>query len=141
MWPRPSAADRFLREVQIVAKLSHPHILQLHDSGEAEGFLFFVMPYVEGETLRQRPRPHRDVAGGDRRAACGRGSRPALAYAHQHGIVHRDIKPENILLHGGQAVVSDFGIAPARDRRGGRTSHGPDGAHFCGKSRSARRCT
>jgi len=110
-------ADRFLREVQIVAKLSHPHILQLHDSGKAGGFLFFVMPYVEGETLRQRLDQtgtlpvHTAVQLAAEVAA-------ALAYAHEHGVVHRDIKPENILLHAGQAVVSDFGIARAIDAAG-----------------------
>jgi eukaryotic-like serine/threonine-protein kinase len=110
-------ADRFLREVQIVAKLSHPHILQLHDSGEAEGFLFFVMPYVEGETLRQRL----DKDGSlpvDTAIRLAAEVASALAYAHEHGIVHRDIKPENILLDAGQAIVSDFGIARAIDAAG-----------------------
>jgi eukaryotic-like serine/threonine-protein kinase len=110
-------ADRFLREVQIVAKLSHPHILQLHDSGEAAGFLFFVMPYVEGETLRQRL----DKDGSlpvDTATRLAAEVASALAYAHEHGIVHRDIKPENILLDAGQAIVSDFGIARAIDAAG-----------------------
>jgi len=111
-------ADRFLREVQIVAKLSHPHILQLHDSGEAAGFLFFVMPYVEGETLRQRL-DHTATLPVDTAVRLATEVASALAYAHEHGIVHRDIKPENILLHGGQAVVSDFGIARAIDAAGG----------------------
>src|SRR6266545_1453504 len=111
-------ADRFLREVQIVAKLSHPHILQLHDSGEAEGFLFFVMPYVEGETLRQRL-DHTATLPVETAVQFAVEVASALAYAHEHGIVHRDIKPENILLHAGQAVVSDFGIARAIDAAGG----------------------
>ena len=111
-------ADRFLREVQIVAKLSHPHILQLHDSGEAEGLLFFVMPYVEGETLRQRLERDGRLPV-DTAVQLAAEVAAALAYAHQHGIVHRDIKPENILLHAGQAVVSDFGIARAIDSAGG----------------------
>ena len=105
-------AERFLREIQIVAGLTHPHILPLHDSGEADGLVYFVMPYVRGETLRQRllrtgplavdeaVRIARDIAGG-------------LAYAHEHGIIHRDIKPENILLEGHEAMVADFGIARA----------------------------
>jgi serine/threonine-protein kinase len=111
-------ADRFLREVQIVAKLSHPHILQLHDSGEAEGFLFFVMPYVEGETLRQRL-DHNASLPVDSAVQLAAQVADALVYAHEHGIVHRDIKPENILLHAGQAIVSDFGIARAIDAAGG----------------------
>ena len=111
-------ADRFLREVRIVAKLSHPHILQLHDSGEAEGFLFFVMPYVEGETLRQRL-DHNATLPVESAVQLATQVADALAYAHEHGIVHRDIKPENILLHAGQAIVSDFGIARAIDAAGG----------------------
>ena len=110
-------ADRFLREVQIVAKLSHPHILQLHDSGEAAGFLFFVMPYVEGETLRQRLDKDASLPV-DTAVRLAAEVASALAYAHEHGIVHRDIKPENILLSAGQAVVSDFGIARAIDAAG-----------------------
>jgi TolB-like protein/tRNA A-37 threonylcarbamoyl transferase component Bud32 len=110
--------ERFLREIQIVAKLSHPHILQLHDSGEAEGFLYFVMPFVDGESLRQRlERQGRlPVATAVQLAIEIAG---ALDYAHHQGIVHRDIKPENILLHTGQAVVSDFGIARAIDAAAG----------------------
>jgi serine/threonine-protein kinase len=107
-------SERFLREIQIVARLNHPHILQLHDSGEAAGFLYFVMPFVEGESLRQRldregPLPvETAVRLADEIAG-------ALEYAHQHGVVHRDIKPENILLQTDHAVVSDFGIARAVD--------------------------
>jgi serine/threonine-protein kinase len=110
--------ERFLREIQIAAKLSHPHILPLYDSGEADGLLFFVMPYVEGESLRQRlEREGRlPVATAVQLAA---EVAAALDYAHQQGIVHRDIKPENILLHTGQAVVSDFGIARAIDAAAG----------------------
>jgi eukaryotic-like serine/threonine-protein kinase len=115
--------ERFLREIQIAARLSHPHVLPLHDSGEADGLLFFVMPYVEGETLRQRldregPFPV-DVAVAIAAEVAG-----ALDYAHHQGVVHRDIKPENILLHAGQAVVSDFGIARAVDAAAGKTPGG-----------------
>ena len=104
--------ERFLREIEVAARLTHPHILPLHDSGEAAGFLYYVMPYIESESLRDRleregPLPldealriTREVAG-------------ALSYAHRHDVVHRDIKPENILLSGGEAVVADFGIARA----------------------------
>ncbi|HEX9167070.1 MAG TPA: protein kinase [Gemmatimonadales bacterium] len=105
-------ADRFLREIGIAARLSHPHILPLHDSGEADGFLYYVMPYVEGTSLRQKlaregelPVPEavrilHDLAD-------------AMAHAHAQGIVHRDIKPENVMLTGRHAVVTDFGVAKA----------------------------
>ncbi|HEY6110214.1 MAG TPA: protein kinase, partial [Gemmatimonadales bacterium] len=113
--------ERFLREIQIAAKLSHPHILQLYDSGEAAGRLFYVMPYVEGESLRQRlDREGRLPVGEAVRLAAEVAA--ALDYAHQHGIVHRDIKPENILLHTGQAIVADFGIARAIDAAAGEAS-------------------
>ena len=113
-------AERFLKEIRTTANLQHPHILALHDSGEADGLVFYVMPYVEGESLRDRlTREHqlpvedalriaREVAG-------------ALDYAHRHGVVHRDIKPENILLHDGSAIVADFGIALAASRSEGST--------------------
>ncbi|HSU97147.1 MAG TPA: serine/threonine-protein kinase, partial [Gemmatimonadaceae bacterium] len=103
---------RFLREVEIAARLTHPHVLALYDSGAADGALYYVMPYVEGESLRARLaregalpinetcRIIRDVAD-------------ALAYAHRHGVVHRDVKPENILLSDGHALVADFGVAKA----------------------------
>jgi serine/threonine-protein kinase len=105
-------AERFLREIQLAAKLSHPHILPLFDSGEADGLLYYVMPNVEGQSVRdllntsqQLPvieavRIAREVAG-------------ALDYAHRHGVVHRDVKPENIMLHDGHAMVADFGIGKA----------------------------
>ena len=105
-------AERFLREVSIAARLSHPHILGLHDSGEANGYLYYVMPYVEGISLRQKlaregelPIPEavrilRDVVD-------------AMAYAHAQGVVHRDIKPENVMLTGRHALVMDFGVAKA----------------------------
>jgi tetratricopeptide (TPR) repeat protein/tRNA A-37 threonylcarbamoyl transferase component Bud32 len=125
--PELSAAfrtEQFLAEIRTMAGLSHPHILPLHDSGEAEGLLFFVMPYVEGETLRQRidrdtqldiedvVRITREVAG-------------ALDSAHRHGVIHRDIKPENILLGEGGALVADFGIALAVSTASARDASQP----------------
>src|SRR5207253_2202034 len=110
--------ERFLREIDTAARLNHPHILPLHDSGEAEGFLFYIMPYVEGETLRNRL----DGAGQLPLAEAVQITREvadALSYAHSHDVVHRDIKPENILLEAGHAVVSDFGIARAITAAGG----------------------
>src|SRR5213082_1226634 len=105
-------AERFLREIEIAARLTHPHILSLHDSGEANGFLYYVMPYLEGESLRDRlnREPQLPVEEAVRIA---REVASALSYAHSHDVVHRDIKPENILLSGGEAVVADFGIARA----------------------------
>jgi TolB-like protein/tRNA A-37 threonylcarbamoyl transferase component Bud32/Flp pilus assembly protein TadD len=106
--------ERFLREIRFVARLSHPHILPLFDSGEAEGLLYYVMPYVSGESLRQRlDREDRLTVSSAIRIACQVGL--ALDYAHRNGVVHRDIKPENILLDGDQAIVADFGIATARE--------------------------
>src|SRR5436309_412307 len=104
--------ERFLQEIEIAAGLTHPHILPLYDSGEATGLLYYVMPYVEGETLRNRL----DRAGQLPLAEAVQITREvadALSYAHGHDVVHRDIKPENILLEAGHAVVSDFGIARA----------------------------
>ena len=105
-------AERFLREIEIAARLQHPHILPLYDSGSAAGFLYYVMPYVEGESLRDRLAREKQLPQEDalRIATEVAG---ALAYAHSRGIVHRDIKPENIMLSGGTAVVADFGIARA----------------------------
>ena len=105
-------SERFQREIEIVARLTHPHILPLHDSGVAEGFLFYVMPYVEGESLRDRLTREKQLPLED--ALCiAREVADALDYAHRHRVVHRDIKPENILLEEGHAVVADFGIARA----------------------------
>ena len=104
--------SRFLREIQVAARLTHPHILPLHDSGEAEGLLYYVMPYVEGESLRDRlDREHRLPL--EQALSLGREVADALDYAHQHGVVHRDIKPENILLANDHAIIADFGIARA----------------------------
>jgi serine/threonine protein kinase len=111
--------DRFLREIQIAAKLSHPHILGVYDSGEAEGFLYYVMPYVEGESLRDRLNRQKQLPMDDA-LRITRDVAAALSHAHAHEIVHRDIKPENILLHDGEAVVTDFGIARAASDAGER---------------------
>jgi serine/threonine-protein kinase len=105
-------ADRFLREIEIAARLQHPHILPLYDSGTAEAQLFYVMPYVDGESLRDRLRRDKQLPLEDALRITSEAA-SALAYAHAHGIVHRDIKPENILLSAGTAVVADFGIARA----------------------------
>jgi serine/threonine protein kinase/Flp pilus assembly protein TadD len=104
--------DRFLREIQIAARLQHPHIVPLYDSGQAGDFLYYVMPYIEGESLRQRlQREHRLPL--DEAVNLARSVASALDYAHRHQIVHRDIKPENVMLHDGEAMVTDFGIAKA----------------------------
>jgi eukaryotic-like serine/threonine-protein kinase len=104
--------ERFLHEIDTAAKLTHPHILPLHDSGEADGLLYYVMPYVEGESLRGRLVRERQLPFEDAlRIACQVAD--ALGYAHERDVVHRDIKPENILFQSGHAVVSDFGIARA----------------------------
>src|SRR6266487_3298230 len=105
-------AERFLREIAIAARLQHPHILPLYDSGAAGGLLFYVMPYVEGESLRDRLDREKQLSLEDAVRITTEVA-GALAYAHSHGVVHRDIKPENILLSGGTAVVADFGIARA----------------------------
>ncbi|MGH7702969.1 MAG: protein kinase domain-containing protein, partial [Gemmatimonadales bacterium] len=111
-------AERFLREIEIAAGLSHPHILPLLDSGEAGGLLFYVMPYVEGETLRTRLTRERQLPI-EEALRVAREAADALGYAHAMGIVHRDIKPENILFQASHAVVSDFGIARAISAAGG----------------------
>ena len=111
-------AERFLAEIKTTANLQHPHILPLHDSGAADGFLYYVMPYVEGETLRARLERERQVPIADA-VRIAREVAGALDYAHRHGVIHRDIKPENILLHDGQALVADFGIALAVQQAGG----------------------
>ncbi len=105
-------SERFLREIDIASQLDHPHILPLYDSGEAAGCLFYVMPYVEGGTLRDRLRKERQLPVEDA-LKIAREVADALSYAHAHGVVHRDVKPENILLAGEHARVMDFGIARA----------------------------
>jgi serine/threonine-protein kinase len=110
--------DRFLAEIKTTAALQHPHILPLHDSGEAGGSVFYVMPYVEGESLRDRLSREKQLPV-DEAVRIAREVAGALDYAHRQGVIHRDIKPENILLHDGQAMVADFGIALAASRAGG----------------------
>ncbi len=104
--------DRFLREVRIAAQLSHPHILALYDSGAADGLLYYVMPFIKGETLRQRLERERQLPV-EAAVTIIRQVAFALGYAHAQGVIHRDIKPENILLHEGEPLVADFGIALA----------------------------
>ena len=105
-------AERFLREIEIAARLTHPHILPLYDSGNASGALYYVMPYIDGESLRVRMA--REGALPVPEAICiARDVADALSYAHKRGVIHRDIKPENILLQDGHAFVADFGVAKA----------------------------
>jgi serine/threonine-protein kinase len=105
-------ADRFIQEIKTTASLQHPHILPLFDSGEADGFLFYVMPYIEGETLRDKLNRETQLSI-DEAVGIACDVADALDYAHRQGVIHRDIKPENILLHDGRPVVADFGIALA----------------------------
>jgi hypothetical protein len=105
-------AERFVQEITTTAQLQHPHILPLFDSGTAEGFLFYVMPYIEGETLREKLDRETQL-GVEEAVRITREVADALDYAHRHGVIHRDIKPENILLHDGRPMVADFGIALA----------------------------
>ena len=112
--------DRFLREIKLAARLNHPHILPLHDSGDADGFLYYVMPYVEGESLRERLDREQNFSI-DEAVHHGKAIASALDYAHRQGIVHRDIKPENVMLYEGEAMVMDFGIAKAVSAAGPET--------------------
>src|SRR5690349_1400869 len=111
--------DRFLREIKLAARLQHPHILTVHDSGETGGRLWFTMPFVEGESLRDRLRRERQLPVDDA-LRIAREAAQALQYAHSHGVIHRDIKPENLLLtDDGNTLVADFGIARGRESGGG----------------------
>ena len=122
-WAAALGSDRFLLEIEVTAQLNHPNVLPVLDSDEREGFLFFVMPYVAGQSLRHRLRQEKqlsiDDAMGITRDVAG-----ALAAAHARGVLHRDIKPENILLHEGRAMVADFGIARALTQAGGAARAG-----------------
>jgi serine/threonine-protein kinase len=111
--------DRFFREIELAAQLTHPHILPLHDSGEADGFLYYVMPFIEGESLRQRLDREGELPVADA-ARIMREVVDALAAAHEAGVVHRDIKPDNVLLSGNHAIVTDFGVAKAVSEATGR---------------------
>jgi len=113
-----TGAERFLREIRIVARLTHPNILSLYDSGEAGGLLYYVTPYLEGETLRDRLRAEKRLPPGDALRIAGEIA-DALSYAHSLDLVHRDVKPENVLFQADHAVVSDFGVARAVSRAGG----------------------
>jgi eukaryotic-like serine/threonine-protein kinase len=105
-------ADRFVVEIKTTAALQHPHILPLFDSGTADGFLFYVMPFIDGETLRAKLDRETQL-GVEEAVRIAVEVADALDYAHQHGVIHRDIKPENILLANGRPMVADFGIALA----------------------------
>src|SRR3954465_12576076 len=111
--------ERFLSEIRTTARLQHPHILPLLDSGSADGLLYYVMPLVTGETLRTRLEREKQLPGEDAVRIPSEVA-DALAYAHELGVIHRDIKPENILLQGGHASVADFGIALAVQQAGGQ---------------------
>ncbi|HEX9692403.1 MAG TPA: protein kinase [Gemmatimonadales bacterium] len=111
-------AERFLQEIKVTANLQHPHILPLHDSGDADGFLFYVMPYIEGEALRDLLKREKQL-GIEEALEITKSIAAALDYAHRQGVIHRDIKPENILMHDGQALVADFGIALAVSQASG----------------------
>jgi serine/threonine protein kinase/Tol biopolymer transport system component len=111
-------AERFLSEIKLTASLQHPHILPLFDSGVADGLVYYVMPFVEGETLRGKLDRERQLSVGDS-VRLSSEIAGALQYAHERGIVHRDIKPENVLMQNGHAIVADFGIALAVQQAGG----------------------
>jgi serine/threonine-protein kinase len=111
-------AERFLAEIQVTANLQHPNLLPLFDSGEVDGFLFYVMPFVEGESLRARLEREKQLPV-DETIRIATAIAGALGYAHRHSVVHRDLKPENILMHEGQPLIADFGIALAVSNAGG----------------------
>src|ERR1043166_3567150 len=112
-------AERFLQEIKTTANLQHPHIVPLHDSGEVEGVVYYVMAFIEGEGLRDRLQRETQLPIADALRIAGHVA-SALDYAHRHSVIHRDIKPENILLHDGTAVVADFGISLAVQSAGGQ---------------------
>src|SRR5437016_8015252 len=110
--------ERFLAEIKVTANLQHPNLLPLFDSGEADGLLFYVMPFVDGESLRARLDREKQLPV-DEAIRLATAVASALEYAHERQVIHRDLKPENILLHAGQPVVADFGIALAVSNAGG----------------------
>jgi serine/threonine protein kinase/Flp pilus assembly protein TadD len=112
-------SERFLREIKVAARLNHPHIVPLHDSGQADGLLYYVMPFVDGESLRQRLVRQKQLSL-EEAIDIARDVAAALDYAHRQQVVHRDIKPENVMLHEGEALVTDFGIAKAISAAGGQ---------------------
>jgi serine/threonine protein kinase len=111
-------AERFLREIKLAARLQHPHIVPVHDSGNADGLLYYVMPYLAGDSLRHRLAGSRMLPVAEA-LRIARDVAAALDYAHRHDVVHRDIKPENILLHEEHVLVADFGIGKALSAAGG----------------------
>src|SRR5215216_2521552 len=110
--------ERFLAEIEVTANLQHPNLLPLFDSGEANGLLFYVMPYVDGESLRARLEREKQLPV-DETVRIASAIAGALGYAHRHNVIHRDLKPENILMHEGQPLIADFGIALAVSKAGG----------------------
>jgi serine/threonine protein kinase len=123
-------AERFLAEIRITARLDHPHILTLIDSGEAGGLLYYVLPFIRGESLRDKLARNQQL-GIDEALSITRQIAGALDHAHRQGVIHRDIKPENILLHEGEAMLADFGIALAVKEAGG-TGGGTGGGNSGG---------
>ena len=113
-------AERFLAEIKTTASLQHPHILPLHDSGDADGLLFYVMPYVEGESLKEKLHREHQLPV-DESIRLTTDIAEALQTAHERGVIHRDIKPGNILLSRGEPLIADFGIALAVSASGGRS--------------------
>src|SRR3954470_5974137 len=111
-------AERFLSEIKVTANLQHPNLLPLFDSGAAEGLLYYVMPYVEGERLRARLEREKQLPV-DEAVRIASAIAGALDYAHRHQVIHRDLKPENILMQEGQPLIADFGIALAVSNAGG----------------------
>ncbi|MEO8201987.1 MAG: serine/threonine-protein kinase, partial [Gemmatimonadota bacterium] len=112
-------SDRFLREIRIAAQLQHPHILPLLESGEAQGFLFYVMPFVDGQSLRDRLVKQGELPVHEAVKLISEVV-DALSYAHGRGVVHRDVKPDNVMLSGRHALVMDFGVAKAVSEASGR---------------------
>ena len=110
--------ERFLSEIEVTANLQHPNLLPLFDSGEVSGLLYYVMPYIEGESLRALLSREKQLPV-DEAVSIAVAVASALDYAHRHGVIHRDLKPENILMHDGQPLVADFGIALAVSNAGG----------------------